>query len=323
MYKIANHLSIAVSLVFFALISAPANSGVQKDLPYPEGNLTAEELARQVYFVNHSYAVQNISYTSKDTENVPVLALREKDGAIKTNTFSRYLNNAYKPEKTEVKARDMVLFHSGNLRGTGILVTDYVDDAVHQSYSIWLPALKKIRLFIEPDHDTAWGGSDFTYGDMYLRKPFDETHEIVGTETFSDCLGAMSLTDDDKKRRYLNSLPEPQCEHKGKAVYKLKSTSVFDNWWYEYRISYIDSETFGDYRTDYYKNGEKIKRIDRDWTDMEDVEDPRGLYWRYWYGITYPKGHETAVSAREAQVTWNNDMKNEFWSEDMLKSLRK
>ncbi|MCA9826478.1 MAG: hypothetical protein KC479_13840 [Dehalococcoidia bacterium] len=34
-------------------LSFTAIAGVPKDLPYPSGNLTADQIMEQVYFVNH------------------------------------------------------------------------------------------------------------------------------------------------------------------------------------------------------------------------------------------------------------------------------
>ena len=43
-------------------------------------------------------------------------------------------------------------------------------------------------------------GSNLTFGDVTLRKPHHETHELLGTETFSGCLGSVTLADDEKNR---------------------------------------------------------------------------------------------------------------------------
>jgi hypothetical protein len=316
-------MSLLKPLGFFSLLylNAAAFAGVSHDLPYPDGQPEADEIARQVYFVNHFYAVKNVSFERKGKNHIAVLVKRPQGGRASTDSFRRFLNNAYK--EGEIKARDMVLFHSGSLMGSGILVTDYFDDGKPQSYSVWLPETRKLNVFSEPAHDTAWSDSDFTYGDVYLRKPEHENHELLGTTTLDDCLGAMKLSEREASKTYLNQLPGPQCEHKGKAVYQLKSTTKFENWWYDHRISLVDTRTFADYRTDYYRNGKLVKRIDRDWTAMPGVADPRAQFWRYWYGTTQDTGHETMVNVPEKMVTWNGDMENAFWSEETLKALRK
>jgi len=304
-----------------AICTGMAQAGVPKDLPYPSETPSDDEIARQTYYVNHFYSVDNISFERQGKSRITVMATRAKDRPADVSTMRRFLNNAY--ERSAMKARDLALFHSGKLTGRGILVTEFKDDAKPPYYSTYLPALKKVRHFSEPAHDDAWSGSDLTYGDVYLRKPEHETHELVGKELFSDCLGSMQLSDKERKARYLKQLPGPQCSHKGKEVYKLKSDTTFKDWWYDYRVSYVDTQTFADYRTDYYKGEELIKRIDRDWESMSDIDDPRGVYWLYWYAITYGTGHETMIAVPAEMVKWNRDMENEFWSIDTLRQMRR
>jgi hypothetical protein len=291
-------------------------AGVPKDLPLPAGAPTADEVAAQVYFVNHFYPFKN--YAIKDTrDSITVLVLRTGGGGVTTNTLSRYLNNDYPPDG-EINAKDLAIFHSGKLRGTGMLIIDYTDDARSQSYSIWLPAIRKIRRFAQPAHDDAWGGSDFTFGDVTLRKPFHETHELLGTEVFDDCLGAM----DDIQVRELRDPPPPACDHKGKEVFKLKSTTNFENWWYDHRISYVDTQTFADYRTEYFKGGEMVKVIDRHWISM-GLPDPRAQSWGYWYGKTLGTGHETWAVIPQDVVEVDADIPERFWSESTLERIRR
>ncbi|MBF0255610.1 MAG: outer membrane lipoprotein-sorting protein [Gammaproteobacteria bacterium] len=312
-----------MGLVALTCASLTATAGVPKDLVYPKADAapSAAEIAQQVYFVNHFYAVRNVAFEREGKNQIAVLVKRPKDGRATADSFRRFLNNSY--QGGEIKARDMVLFHSGSLMGSGILVTDYSDDAKRQSYSVWLPETRKLNVFPEPAQDTSWSDSDLTYGDVYLRKPEHESHELLGTATLEDCLGAMQLSDKEANKQYLRQLPPPQCEHKGKAVYQLKSSSSFPNWWYDYRVSLVDTKTFADYRTEYFKNGQLVKRIDRDWAAMPGVEDPRGQLWRYWYASTPASGHETMVFVPEKMVKWNQDMEDEFWSEETLKALRK
>lgn len=305
-----------------ALLTAAAASqaGVSKTLPYPSGDLTADQIADQTYFVNHFYGFKNYAITKKGRK-ITVLLNKAEGKKPTTNTLERYLNNDY--SDGVIKAQDMAIFRSGKLKGTGMLITDYEDDAKSQSYMIWLPALRKIRRFAQPAHDDAWGGSDFTFGDVALRKPQHENHELMGKETFNDCLGYMALGADEQSR-YTKNLPtEGSCAPKGKEVYKLKSTTKFENWWYDYRISYIDTKTFADYRTDYFKNGEKIKVIDRDWVSLGASDDPRSVGWGYWYGKTLATNHETwAVIPAEVNAV-DAEYEDNWWSERTLRKIKR
>jgi hypothetical protein len=308
---------LAVSLL---TVAAGAQASVNRNLPYPSGTPSAEDIIDQVYYVNHFYAFDNYGITEVGRD-ITVLINKSKDRVPTTVTLERYLNNNY-PSDDPIKAQDIAIFRSGKLRGTGMLITDFRDDSKSQSYSIWLPALRKIRRFAEPAHDDAWGGTDFTFGDVTLRKPKDETHELLGQETFDDCLGFVELEEKDKNR-YMQDLPEPSCKPKGRQVYKVKSTTKFENWWYDYRISYIDTETFADYRTEYFKDGKMVKVIDRDWKKAPGVDDPRAMYWGYWYGKTLDTGHETwAVIPNDVNV-FNADRPQNFWSETTLRRIKR
>ena len=296
------------------VISASAVAGVPKDLPYPSGGeLTADQIIDQVYFVNHFYANKNYSI-QKDGKDLTVLLLRTKGKKAKGITLQRFLNNNY--NDGTIKARDMAFFHSGKLKGTGMLVTDYVDDNKSQSYAIWLPQLRKIRRFAQPGHDDAWGGSDFTFGDVTLRKPKDETHELLGKEKFKECLGIM----ENVKSKYLKNPPKSPCLDT--EVYKVKSTTKFPNWWYDYRVSYVDTKTFADHRTEYFKDGEQIKVIDRHWGSF-GADDPRALYWKYWYGKSLVTGHETWAVIPEKASFRDADLDNRFWSEATLRKIKR
>ncbi|MES9850780.1 MAG: outer membrane lipoprotein-sorting protein [Candidatus Thiodiazotropha sp. L084R] len=303
-------------------------AGVAKDLPIPSSTPGADEIANQVYFVNHFYSLKNFGITNnnKDPKRsnraIPgkITTIINKSAGSKptTITVERYLNNDY--AESAINGQDIAIFRSGKLKGTGMLITDYVDDNKSQSYSIWLPALRKIRRFAEPAHDDAWGGTDFTFGDVTLRKPKDETHELLGTDTFSDCLGAIDKAE--SKNKYLPNPPEAACGHKGKEVYKLKSTTKRENWWYDHRVSYVDTKTYADYRTEYFKGDKKVKVIDRDWQSL-GLDDPRAQYWGYWYGKTFESGHETwAVIPRDI-VQYDQGWKSDYWSEKTLRKIKR
>ena len=299
-----------------------AQAGVPKDLPYPSGgNLTADQIVEQNYFVNHFYGFKNYAIVKKGS-SITVLLNKVKGRKPTTNTLERFLNNDY-PADDAIKAQDMAIFRSGKLKGTGMLVTDYSDDSKTQSYMIWLPALRKIRRFAQPAHDDAWGGSDFTFGDVVLRKPSNETHELLGKETFNDCLGYMAIADDEQSR-YTQDVPTSgSCSPKGKEVYKVKSTTKFENWWYDYRISYIDTSSFADYRTDYFKGDTQVKVIDRDWVPLGKSDDPRAVGWGYWYGKTLETEHETWAVIPEGASQVNADYDDDWWSEKTLRKIKR
>lgn len=311
-------------LALFALLfgaGACAAENVPKNLPYPKGKPSAEEVARQVYYANHFYAFKNF-LIRRHGGVMTVIINRSPDGSVTTNTVERYLNNDYDDGVT--KARDLAVFRSGNLKGTGMLVTDYMDDGRSQSYSIWLPELRKIRRFAEPSHADSWGGTVFTFGDVTLRKPFHETHEIVEKTRMPDCLGAIKdLAGQNFK--YAGLLPAATCRHKGKEVYVLKSTPRSAVEQYDYRLSYVDTASFADYRTVYYRGGTVVKVIDRDWGLVKEpgTDDPRALFWKYWYGLDLTTGNETWAVVPEEVIRFNEDLDSTLWSEATLERLKR
>ncbi|TNG00624.1 MAG: outer membrane lipoprotein-sorting protein [Gammaproteobacteria bacterium] len=299
---------------------------VPKTLPYPAkgADLTAQDVAEQVYFVNHFYAFKNFGIARPSKTKITVIVNRVKNRKPKTLTVERYINNNY-PEGDKIKSRDIAFFRSGKLKGTGLLITDYAEVGKSQSYMIWLPALRKIRRFAEPAHDDAWGGTTFTFGDVTLRKPDHETHELDGKAKFDGCLGYIDMPSSQRNRYTKNLATSPTCRHDGKTVYKLKSTTKRENWWYDYRVSFVDTKTFADYRTDYYKGGKKIKTIDRDWGVLEGqaIDDPRGMTWRSWYGKDDVSGTETWAVIPDETVVINEDKDNKFWSPKTLTKLKR
>jgi hypothetical protein len=279
--------------------------------------LDALEIARNVEHVNRFQSVRNVSYGTKKSRLV--LVRRPPGEAPRINTLERQRKNDYGPG--EVDASDRVVFHSGKLRGTGILVTDYDDLNRGSSYVIWLPNLRKLRRFAEPNQSDAWGGSNFTYGDVYLRRAHDETHELLGEEAFPDCLGALQLAPGDQNR-YTEGLPGPSCAPRGRMSYKLKSSPTKAGMEYDYRIVWVDRVTFADYRSEFYKDGKLFKRIDKNWRSM-GLEDPRGQFWTYWYAISPQGGNQGMAFVDPGAVSWNDDLHDKLWSEANLRRIKR
>jgi hypothetical protein len=311
------HIALSVALAT-SLVSSVAMATVSKDLAYPSGSLSANDVANQNYFVNHFYSFGNYAITKKGKE-ITALILRAKGSNPLTLTLERYLNN--KPTKAGVNAQDLAIFRSGKLKGTGMLITDFVDQNKSQSYEIFIPSIRKVRRFAEPARDDAWGGSDFTFGDVTLRKPKHDNHELLGKTKFSGCLGVMKDVKRNKYTQKANIVAD--CSTDGKEVYKLKSTANTANWWYDHRISLIDAKTFADYRTEYFKGGKHIKTIDRSWVSA-NLDDPRASYWGYWYGKTNTTGHETMAFIPSTITKVNHKYKKKnLWSTTTLKKMPK
>jgi hypothetical protein len=311
-------------LLALGALSGNSQAGVDRSLAYPQAGveLDADEVAKQVYFANHFYAFSNFSIKRRG-RTLSALVNKPEGGSPLTTAVERHLNNNYSANDA-IRSRDLAIFHSGNMRGTGMLVTEYADDDRNKDYMVWLPRLRKIRRFAQPRQDDAWGGSVFTFGDVTLRKTDDETHELLGKKKLRTCLGMMD-TLEGKLFRYTGRVPDRSCRHVNKEVYGLKSTTKFKNWWYDYRISYVDTRSFADYRTLYYKDGKLIKVIDRDWglVNAQGEGDPRALFWKYWYGVDLQTGQESLAVIPRKVVNFNSDLNNNFWTERTLRKIKR
>ena len=110
------HHPIRARVAAFALattLSFAATAGVPKDLAYPSGDLTADQIMDQVYFVNHFYSFKNYAIT-KQKKDITVLVIKGEGKKPTTNTLERYLNNVYPEGAT--KAQDLAIFRSASSR---------------------------------------------------------------------------------------------------------------------------------------------------------------------------------------------------------------
>ncbi|MEN8180298.1 MAG: outer membrane lipoprotein-sorting protein [Pseudomonadota bacterium] len=313
-------LMINIHITILLLLGLTGISQAREDLTYPEGPLTAEQVVRQVYIGARGGLVSNaVSQRNKGAVALVInRAPLEKrvPGRMPTiSTFETYVNN--RPTDSAIKSKQMAILTSGKTKGTGVLLTNYIDQERGATISMWLPALRKIRRINEPSHEDVWFGTTLTYGELVLRKTEDEIHELLGEGVFEHCLGVMEL-ETWEKNRYTKKLPGQQCGHKGKPIYRLKSTTKFKNWWYDYHISDIDKESFSLYRSVYFKAGEKIKTVDVDWQSL-DQPDPRISYPRYIYALMHDSGKDSMVYVPRSTIQLNVDLPDSFWSEETMK----
>jgi hypothetical protein len=288
---------------------------------YLPAALSADEIARQVYTAAHGGLLSNAISKRHGREvavvvNRAPLEMRSQGRVPGVQTFDTYVNN--NPKDPAIESQQMAILTSGKTKGTGVLLTRFRDPERGSVISMWFPALRKIRHINEPSHEDVWFGTNLTYGELVLRTPEDEVHELLGEARVEECLASMAL-ERWEKTRYTLQLPGPQCAHIGKSIYRLKSTTKFKNWWYDYHISEIDQRTFSLYQTVYYKNGEKVKTVYIDWQSL-DQPDPRITYPRYIYAITHADGKDSLVYVPRSTISLNVDLSDDYWSEETLRN---
>ncbi|MCU7842327.1 MAG: outer membrane lipoprotein-sorting protein [Candidatus Thiodiazotropha sp. (ex Monitilora ramsayi)] len=316
--------SLSINKILFLVIPLCCFvSGVHTQ-PSEQRPLSADQIAKEVYTAAHGGLLDNAVSRRLNNEvalvvNRAPLAMRDRSRKPTVQTFDTYVNNS--PEDPSIESMQMAILTSGKTRGTGVLFTSFNESDRQSVISMWLPALRKIRRINEPAHEDVWFGTNLTYGELVLRRPEDETHELLGEGVMQKCLAVMELKPSELTR-YTRDLPPPQCGHKGKAVYRLKSATKFHNWWYDYHVSDIDKETFALYRTVYYKGDEKVKTVYIDWQSL-DQPDPRITYPRYIYAITHADGKDSLVYVPRSTISLNVDLPDTFWSEETLQNYNR
>jgi hypothetical protein len=327
-HRIKNKLNSIV--ITTGLLTVGLTAGVDVNLAYPSGKLTdAKQIMNNVYYVNHFFAFKNYSI-EKVGRTITVIVKKSEGKKPLTETVERYLNNDYASD-ANIKSKDLAIFRAGKMRGTGMLITDYKDDAKSQEYLLWLPALRKVRRFAQPAHDDSWGGTDFTFGDVTLRKPLHEKHTLEGTQTLGMELKSLVIPASEQTTA-TKKLPAGTSEFSGREVYKVKSTTNFSGWWYDYRMTYVDTKTFADYHTEYYKDGQMIKFLDKNWQKIDGATDARALRWFVWYGKDLRTNHESLAYIPKKVTKQNQDSfkigrKNyntsSLWQESTLKKIKR
>lgn len=284
----------------------------------------ADELASRVHAVSHNESLRN-AVAKRAGRAAPMVVNRvpkemRKGRKPHIKTFDTYINNH--PSDPEIDTLQMAILTSGKAKGTGVLITRYTDSARSASLSIWLPALRKARNINEPSHEDVWFGTNLTYGELVLRQPGDEIHEYLGEGVLEGCLSTM-VFQPWEKNRHTETLPGEQCEVRGKAVWRLKSTTKFVNWWYDYRITEIDQSTYWPYRTVYFKDGNRIKTVEVDWQSLQ-LPDTTQAYPRYIYSVSHDNGLDSMVYVPRETISTDVDIADGFWSIDTIRDyLRK
>jgi hypothetical protein len=171
--------------------------------------------------------------------------------------------------------------------------------------------------------DAGLGTGDIAFlEDAKLRRFHEERYELLETKTMDLELLMMPFKKGEFGR-YSKGLPfEERMVLKSKKVHLLKSTYKENDHWYDYRISYIDSKSFADYMTDYYKNGKIIKKVYRHWIDL-DLDDPMAKMWYYWYSKDTDTGYEMLTYIPTKLIKINQKTKSSFWTESTLRKIKR
>lgn len=291
---------------------------VDKTLPYPV-KIDADEIARQVYFVNHQLYLKNqlLKATKQDSLLIVRKAYNKKPMVLRAD---RYLNNDYSDGVT--KSKDLVIFNSSKLKGTGVLAREFVDEQKSLEIMMWLPALRKVRRMAEPSKNMGYSAADVAFlEEAKLRRLDDDDYSLLNTRVLDFEFGQMEIKESNLDR-FTKKLPTKKSTVSAE-VYVLKATPKEDAW-YDYRIDYIDSKHFTNYRTKFYEEGQVVKIIDRQWKKIQNIADERAYMWTYWYSLNPKTKFETVNYIPEEIIKTNvKNVKSSLWSESALGKINR
>lgn len=292
----------------------------QSDAGQSENDTELESLLQRSWRIDHFRGFDNLLIGYRDRPDM-VLLSRGPRSSTRIDT-ERLIQ--LKPAKTGVEAQDLVIFKSGKLRGTGILVDDLGPNRPMQ-IRMWLPALRKVRRFSEPDQDDIWGGSHLTYGDLYLRRVEDESHRRVEGGSFPDCLDDAADMGHWANSRLKTEL-QPWCGLVQRELVWIESRPRQQSEHYDRRLRLLDAKTGAEYQSEYFLKGRRVKRLQKNWFAV-DSERPDALVYGFWSVKVFDeagavRAESLAWVPRDA-YEWNRRVSPKLWSEKTLRRIKR
>ena len=282
--------------------------------------ISAKEIAKRSYNVNHSLYIKNMMIKKKKRSSI-ITVSRSVGVKPRISAVERFLSNEY--DDGVIESKDLVIIRSGKLKGLGVLMTSYLDPKRSHQFMMWIPALRKVRRMAEPE-DAGMGAGDIAFlQDVKLRRFHEESYSLVKTKVMDIELSMMPFKKGEFGR-FTKGFPyKKSTKIRGRKIHILKSTAKKKNHWYDHRISYIDSEYFTDYITQYYKNGKRIKEVYRHWIHLGNHPDPKAKMWYYWYSKDTQTGYEMVTYVPKKLIKVDKKVKKSFWSTRTLKKIKR
>jgi len=282
--------------------------------------ISAKEIAKKSYNVNHSLYIKNMMIKKKKRSSI-ITVSRSVGVKPRINAVERFLSNDY--DDGVIESKDIVIMRSGKLNGLGILMTSYLDPKRSHEFMMWLPALRKVRRMAEPE-DAGMGAGDIAFlQDVKLRRFHEESYSLVKTKVMDLELLMMPFKKGEFGR-FTKGFPyKKSTKIRGRKIHIVKSTYKKKGHWYDHRISYIDSEYFTDYITKYYKNGKVIKEVHRHWIHLGKHPDPKAKMWYYWYSKDMKSGYEMVTYIPKKRIKVDQKVKKSFWSTRTLEKIKR
>ena len=201
---------------------------------------TVEQIMKRWFDIKFTRYADDATYTGQ-------IVMIDKTGFKRTKRWIR--RRLIMHGKKGVDYKDLVVMtYPEYTKGLAVLTWAYLDVRKQNDLWLWLPSLKKIRKISQAEEDDAFLGSEFTVEDITTRRYGYETYELLGEENFP---GYTSRYDG---KTYFKNTP----------CYKIKGIPNKKDWYYSYRIIWVDKKTgiciFDEF---YDKAGRKFKIVFR------------------------------------------------------------
>jgi hypothetical protein len=235
-----------LGLCFFILLASfsLAETCRPPDLPTSP---TVEELMQRWFDIKFTRYADDISYTGQ-------LVMIDKSGFKREKKWVRRRLILHGERQLDYK-EFVIMTYPEYTKGLGILTWAYLDVNKQNDLWLWLPSLKKVRKMSQAEEDDSFLGSEFTVEDITTRRYGYETYELIGEDNFP------GYTSRYNGKIYFENTP----------CYKIKGIPDKKNWYYSYRITWMDKKTGIAIFDEYYdKAGRKFKIIFRHITSPED-----------------------------------------------------
>lgn len=272
---------------------------------------------RGLHFDHFSSTRQSADQSATRGDSTALLINRRDGEPPKISSFESHVLN--RPSDA-IESKLLVIYRSGRLKGTGILVDRHTDPDRAPQIRLWLPALRKVRRLTAPDPADAWSGSVFTFDEVVMRRIEDQHNVLIGMDRLPDCVRGMRLSAQESPLDPA-TIPADACGHRGKRVYRVHSTPVRPSWYSQQR-SLIDPETHAPYRVEYYRHGTLIKTIETDWQPVPGG-GPQQVYPHFIFGRSLSEQRESLILVPPETVRFNQPVKLGFWSERTLRKIRR
>ncbi|HDD35717.1 MAG TPA: outer membrane lipoprotein-sorting protein [Candidatus Desulfofervidus auxilii] len=280
-----------LTVCFLVLWSSFAFSATCRppDLP---SNPTIEQIMKRWFDIKFTRYADDAIYIGQ-------IVMIDKTGFRRTKKWIR--RRLIMRGKKGIDYKDLVVMtYPEYTKGLAVLTWAYLDVRKQNDIWLWLPSLKKVRKISQAEEDDAFLGSEFTVEDITTRRYGYETYKLLGEDTFP---GYTSHFD---KKTYF----------KGTPCYKIKGIPKKKDWYYSYRIMWVDKKTGIPIFDEFYdKAGRKFKVFLRYYFTPEDD------CWvaRLWEIYNFRTGHTDCVDIKEYK--FNIGLKERHFSPRILERM--